>query len=105
MIEKCNIFRVIVIIRSHYFIIVKLFRVIKGFILNQIKQTDIKSDYDFTIYGKFTDTSLIEELHTRKPSPLFGPLGQYLGSDKRRVLSPCATFRQVDLILYLFVYK
>jgi len=72
MIEKCNIFRVIVIIRSHYFIIVKLFRVIKGFILNQIKQTDIKSGYDFTIYGKFTDTSLIEELQTRKSlSPIW----------------------------------
>jgi len=26
------------------------------------------------------------------PSPLFRPLAQYLGSDKRRVLTPCVTF-------------
>jgi len=26
------------------------------------------------------------------PSPLFRPLAQYLGSDKRRVLSPCVTY-------------
>jgi len=30
-------------------------------------------------------------LQTRNLSLLFGPLAQYPGSDKRRVLSPCVT--------------
>ena len=46
-----------VIVRNHYFIILKLSIVIKGFILYQIKQTALKSSYNFTTYGKFTDTS------------------------------------------------
>jgi len=28
----------------------------------------------------------------KNPSLLFGPLAQYLGSDKQRVLSPCVTY-------------
>src|SRR6218665_2211145 len=42
-----KVFRVIKIIRNHYFIIPKLFRVTKGFILYQIKQTALKSCYNF----------------------------------------------------------
>jgi|SRR6218665_832926 len=38
-----NIFRVIIIVRNYYFIILKLSSVIKGFILYQIKQTALKS--------------------------------------------------------------
>ena len=55
-----------IIIRNHCFIILKLFCNITGFILDQIKQTALKSGYNFTTYGKFTDTSWIEELQTRK---------------------------------------
>jgi len=55
--KKFNIFHVIIIVRNHYFIIQKLSSVIKGFILYQIKQTALKSDYNFTTYGKFTDTN------------------------------------------------
>ena len=65
--KKLNIFRVIVIVRNHYFIILKLSSVIKGIILYQIKQTPLKSGYNFTTYGKLTDTSWIEELQTWKP--------------------------------------
>ena len=50
-----KIFRFIVILCNH-FIILKLFRTIKGFILYQIKQTALKSGYNFTSYGKFSDT-------------------------------------------------
>jgi len=56
----------IMIVCNHYFLILKLFWVIKGFILYQIKQTALKSGYNFTTYHKFTDTSWIEELQTRK---------------------------------------
>jgi len=49
-----------------------------------MKQTALKSGYNFTTYGKFTDTSWIEELQ-------IGPLAQHLGSDKQRVLSPYIT--------------
>jgi len=52
-----NIFRVIIIVRNHYFIIQKLSSIIKGFILYQIKQTASKSGYNFTTYGKFMHTS------------------------------------------------
>src|SRR6218665_36810 len=40
--------------------------------MNQIKQTALKSGFNFTTYGKFTDTSSIEDLQTRKPlSPIW----------------------------------
>jgi len=91
--KKFKAFRVIKLVRNHYFIILKLFRVIKDFILYQIKQTVLKLGYNFITYGKFVDTSWIEELQTRNSSLLFGPLAQYLGSDKRRVLSPCVTYK------------
>ena len=51
------IFRVIIILLNHYFIILKLFRAIKFFILNQIKQMALNSGYNFTTYGKFMNTS------------------------------------------------
>jgi len=65
--KKFKIFCVFIIVRNHYFVILKLFLVIKGFILYQIKQTALKSGCNFTTYGKFTDTRWIEELQTRKP--------------------------------------
>jgi len=69
--KKFEIFHVIIIVRSHNFVIQKLSRAIKGFILYQIKQTVLKSGYNFTTYGIFADTSWIEELQTRKPlSPI-----------------------------------
>ena len=52
----------IAILCNHYFIILKLLLAIKGFILYQIKQTALKSGYNFTSYGKFTDTRWNEEL-------------------------------------------
>ena len=48
---------VIKMICHHYFVILKLFRTIKGFIHYQKKQTALKSGYNFTTYGKFMDTS------------------------------------------------
>jgi len=59
-----NVFRVLKIVRIHYFIILKLPSVIKGFILHQIIQTALKSGYNFTTYGKSTDTSSIGDLQT-----------------------------------------
>jgi len=89
--KKFKVFRVIIIVHSHYFIILKLFRVVKGFILYQIKQTTLKSDYNFTSYGKFTDTSRIEELQTQ--SPIFPIWVSSSISKKRhlRVLNSCVT--------------
>ena len=52
------IFRVIIILISHHFTILKLFHSIKFFILNQIKQIALKSGYGLCrIYGKFIDIS------------------------------------------------
>ena len=69
--KNVKIFRVIIILCNHHFILLKLFWAIKGFILYQINQPALKSSgYNFTTYSKFTDTSWIEELQTRKPSLL-----------------------------------
>jgi len=65
--KKFNIFHVIIILCNYHFIILKFFSAIKGFILHQIKQTALRSGYNFTPHGKFTDTNWIEELQTRKP--------------------------------------
>ena len=65
-------FRVIIILCNHYFIILKLFRAIKDFILHSIKQTALKSGYNFTSYDNFTNTRWIEELQTWKSfSPIW----------------------------------
>jgi|SRR6218665_3310805 len=70
--KKFKIFHVIIIIRNHYFITLKLFWAIKGFILYQIKQTALKSGFNCTTYGKLTETSGIEEFQKRKPlSPIW----------------------------------
>jgi len=58
-IEEFMIFRVIIIHRNNYFIILKLFLTIKFLTLNQIKQTALISGYNFATYGKFTDTRWI----------------------------------------------
>jgi len=90
--KKFNIFRVILILRNHCFIILKLFLAIKDFILCQIKHTALKSGYNFSTYDKFTDTSRIEELQTRKPlSPIWASSSIYR---KRQTtgLSPCVKF-------------
>jgi len=102
--KKFNIFRVIVILSNNYFIIMKIFLAIKGFLLYQIKQTALKSDYNFTSDSEFTNTSWIEELQTRNLSLLFRPLAQYLGSDRRRVLSPCVTYISGPFIYILCYY-
>jgi len=74
--KKLNIkfkgFCVIIILGNHYFIILKLFRAIRDFILYQIKQMAFKSGFDFTSYGKFMDTRWIKDLKTRKSlSPIW----------------------------------
>jgi len=48
--------------------------------------------YNFTTYGKSTETCRIEELQTRKALSSIRPLAQYIGSDKRRVLRPCVPY-------------
>jgi len=70
--KKFNIFRVIIIVSNNYFIILKLSRAIKGYILYQVKQTAFKSDYKIILFVKLTDTCWIEELQTRKSlSPIW----------------------------------
>jgi len=54
--KKANIFRVVIIVRNRYFIILTLSCAIKGFILYQIKQTTLKSGNSFTTWSKFLDT-------------------------------------------------
>ena len=61
------IFRVVIILCNHYIILLRLFWAIKGFILYQIKQTALKSGYNFSTYDNFTDTRWNKELETRKP--------------------------------------
>src|SRR6218665_2398662 len=65
--KKVKIFRVFIILCNHHFIILKLFRAIKSFILYQIKQTALKSGYNFTSYGKFTDARRIANLKPLSP--------------------------------------
>src|SRR6218665_3536485 len=71
--KNFKIIRVIIIVRNDYFIIRKLFMIIKGFILYQIKQTALKSGNSFTTSSKFTDTIYFEVLlQSRKPvSPIW----------------------------------
>ena len=90
-IKKCMIFHVIIILRDHYFIIMKLFRTIKFFILNQIglKQTALKSGYNFT---NSRTPAEFKKCKLENPSLVFWPLAQYLGNGKRRVLSPWDTY-------------
>jgi len=90
--KKFKICCVILILCNYHFIILNLFWAIKGFILYQIKQTALKSGYNFSTSNKFTDTSWIEELQKQKPLSLIWSVAQYLESDKWRVLSPCVTF-------------
>jgi len=47
--------------------------VINGFILYQINQTALNSGYNFTTYGKFTDTSSITR---KRQTTRFEPLRQ-----------------------------
>jgi len=70
--KRLKVFRVIKIIRNHFFI--QYSEIIPGnkglySVSNKTnsKVTALKSDYNFTTYGKFTDTSWIEELQTWKP--------------------------------------
>ena len=63
---ELSIYLVIIILCIHHFILLKLFSTIKSFILYHTNQTTLKSGYNFTTYHKFTDTSWIEELQTRK---------------------------------------
>jgi len=81
---------VIIIVRNHYFTILKLSSFIKGFILYQMKQAALKSGYNFTTYGKFMDTSELKNCKLENPSPLFRPLALYLWGGKRRVWAPCS---------------
>jgi len=93
--KKFKFFLVIIILRNHYFVILKLFQAIKGFILHQKKQMALKSAYNFNSCGNFMDTRWVEELQAQNPSSLFGSLAQYLGSDKQRVLRPCITYGMI----------
>jgi len=43
-----------------------------------------------------TNLQTLKKCTLENPSLLFGPIAQYLGSDKRRVLSPCVTFAVGD---------
>ena len=89
------------ILCNHHFILLKLFWTIKCFILYQINQTALKSGCNFTTYSKFTDNCWIEELQTQRPFLLVGPLAQFLGSNKRRVLSPCITVKEYYIFTWI----
>jgi len=84
--KKFKICHVIIILRNHYLIILKLFQVIKGLLLFQIKQTTTLPRQNSRTPAELRNCKL------ENTSLLFGPLAQYLGSDKRWVLSPCVTF-------------
>jgi len=56
-----------IVLHNNYFISLKLFWAIRGFILYQIKQMALKLGYNFTKYGKLMGTSWIDELQTWKP--------------------------------------
>ena len=70
--KKFKIFRVIITLPNHYFIILKLLWAIKGFILYKIKHMALKPGYNFTTCGNFTDTYWIEELQNPKPLSYLG---------------------------------
>jgi len=72
-----KVFRVIIIIRNHYFIILKLFLAIQNFILYQNKTHNSKIGKQLYNLWKFTDTSWIEELQTVKP---FSPIWAFVYS-------------------------
>jgi len=97
--KKFKIFHVIIILRNHYFVILKLFRAVKGFILCQIKQTSLKSGCNFTTYSRFTDTSRVEELQTQKP---LSPISASSSMSRKRQSTGLEPFRQICLQLMEF---
>ena len=54
--KSVRFFCVIIILRNHYFAILKLFWAVNKFILSKMRTT-VKSGNMFTTYGKFTDAS------------------------------------------------
>jgi len=72
--KKFKIFRVIILACNHHFIILKLFLVIKVFILYQIKQTALKSGHNFTTYANSQTPAELKNCKLEYPSPLFKPL-------------------------------
>ena len=103
--KKVMIFCVIIILCNHIFILLTLLWAIKGYILYQMKQTALKSGYNFSTYDKLTTPAEVKNWKLETPSLLFGPLAQYLGSDKRRVLSPCVTNSPTFSISYLSITR
>src|SRR6218665_2989573 len=63
-----NIFRVIIIVRNYYFIILKLSSVIKGFILYQIKQTALKSGLRHVLRLTHIIFDMDASLNKRRPT-------------------------------------
>src|SRR6218665_1379436 len=103
-----KIFCVVMILSNHYPIILKLFGPIKGSIMYQIKQTALRSGYNFQLMTNLQIPAELKNCKLEYHSLLFGPLAQYLGSDKRRVLIPCfvncvlhVTYLSFNLLAYL----
>ena len=94
--KKFKIFHAIKVVHNHYYItcIMKLFWVIKGFILYQIKQTALILGYYFTTSGKFTDTSWIEELQNRKS---FSPIWASSSISRKRQATGFEPLRHICL--------
>jgi len=94
--KKFKNFRVIIIVLNHYFIILKLVRVIKGFILYQIKPTALKSGLQLMENSR--TPAELKNCKLENLCLLFLPSSSISGSDIWRVLSSCVT------IIYLLWY-
>jgi len=84
--KKFNIFRIIIIVHYHYFIILGH----KGLCSVSNKTNGIKIGLQRT--ANSCTLSELKNCKLENPSLLFGPLAQNPGSDKRRILSPCVTY-------------
>src|SRR6218665_3222435 len=98
------------IVCNHYFFVLKLFSVLKGFILYQIKQTALILGYNFTTYGAVSRTPAeLKNCKLENPSPLFRSLAQYIESDKRRVFEPlshnCSMLCHYNFCSLYFIVK
>jgi len=81
--KKLMTFCFIIILCNFHLIILNLFWAITDFILYQIKQTALKSDYTFSTYNKFINwiQAELKNFKLENPTLLFGLLAQYVGSD------------------------
>ena len=75
--KKFKVFCIIIIVRNHhYFIILKLFQVIKGIYSVSNNANGIKIGLQFSTFDKFTEPAELKNSKLENPSILFWPLAQ-----------------------------